>query len=304
MQTTLTLQRLAPWALHFYCGRSLRRLAVTVWLLAMGTLLGAWGLHQFALEPQRAAMQAASTVTPQPAAVNNPATNAWPARGLIDEVLLEMNRARERAGLLWGAGGLVVRPLERDATAALGRHDIAMTLNGSYASVRRMVAELLNRYPSLALVSLEARREDASHTRVEAQLRWVFVYDTGNDTAVRNLPVPVRAPIANAPADPFAAPPAAATAPRPVAPRVLPVVAPVVTPAPSAPPLPFKFLGRVSGEANSSRPQTVFLALGKQVLRVQVGDTLMGQYRVDALEEGAVRFTYLPLSEQQSLLLR
>ncbi len=299
MLISTTERWVAPWVLHFYSGRSLWRAAVAVWLLALIMLGGRWALSRLDIK----SVESVPASVDEVASVRRPAVGTWPERKVIDEVLLDMNRARERAGLQWGAGGLVVRPLDGEATGVLGRADIAMNISGTYAQLRRMVTALLNAYPTLALVSIEVRREDASRARLEAQLRWVFVHDAGQGAATYSLPMPMRAPVTEAWIDPFAAPSIVATPPKVRAPPP-PVAVPVVVPAPSAPPLPFKFLGRVSGQARSSESPAVFLALGKQVLRVQVGDTLAGQYRVDAIEEGVVRLTYLPLNERQSLLLR
>ena len=90
-------------------------------------------------------------------------------------------------------------------------------------------------------------------------------------------------------ADPFAqksfAPPAAAAAPPPPA-------------KPTAPPLPFAYLGKVIEDGKLA----VFLARGGESLSVKPGDTL-GEYRVDAVTENEIRFTYLPLKTKQSLPL-
>lgn len=285
--------------LHWHCARSLRRAVWAAWALVLPLGLGLWVQQRQALG---VAQEGALSVAVTAPTLHSEA--AWPERAQIDALLSDMNRARERLQLQWGPGGLTVRPAASEGAAALGRQDIAMSLVGGYAPLRRMVAELLNAYPSLALTSLEVRRDEVNRTRVQAQLHWVFVHALGAAESMRPA-LPVRAQVAPAAADPFAVPVVVAAAPRPTPPPPVAVVAPVVVPAPSAPPLPFKFLGRVSGQASEgAAPQAVFLALGKQVLRVQVGDTLAGQYRVDALEEGAVRFTYLPLNERQSLLLK
>lgn len=69
--------------------------------------------------------------------------------------------------------------------------------------------------------------------------------------------------------------------------------------APVAPPLPFAYIGKLLDEGAT----TVFLARGAQNLAVKLGETIDGQYRLDALNEGAVTLTYLPLAQQQTLSL-
>jgi hypothetical protein len=90
-------------------------------------------------------------------------------------------------------------------------------------------------------------------------------------------------------ADPFAqksfAPPAEAAPPQP----------PV---KPAAPPLPFVYLGKVIEDGKLA----VFLSRGEENLSVRAGDTI-GEYRVDAVTENEIRFTYLPLKTKQSLPL-
>lgn len=70
-------------------------------------------------------------------------------------------------------------------------------------------------------------------------------------------------------------------------------------PKPSAPPLPFAYLGKVIEDGKLS----VFLARGGENLTVSPGDTIGGEYRVEAVTDSEVRFTYLPLKTKQSLPL-
>lgn len=70
-------------------------------------------------------------------------------------------------------------------------------------------------------------------------------------------------------------------------------------PKPTAPPLPFAYLGKVIEDGKLS----VFLARGGENLSVSPGDTIGGEYRVDAVTESEIRFTYLPLRTKQSLPL-
>ncbi len=81
--------------------------------------------------------------------------------------------------------------------------------------------------------------------------------------------------------------------------------APQQAPAPAAapekagpPPLPFRYLGKMIEDGRLA----VFLAQGDESLSVKAGDRI-GEYRVDAVTETEVRFTYLPMKTKMSLPL-
>ena len=65
-----------------------------------------------------------------------------------------------------------------------------------------------------------------------------------------------------------------------------------------APPLPFKYLGKMVEDGKLS----VFLTNGDESITVHAGERV-GDYRVDKITEAEVRFTYLPLKTKQSLPL-
>ena len=83
----------------------------------------------------------------------------------------------------------------------------------------------------------------------------------------------------------------------PPAPPPAPVVV-LPPPAPTAPPLPFAYMG-------SYRPEgavpTYFLTSGDRVYDVKIGDTLDNTYSVDGVRSGQLLLTYIPLKIQQSL---
>jgi len=71
-----------------------------------------------------------------------------------------------------------------------------------------------------------------------------------------------------------------------------------LTPAPpSAPALPFVYLGRYA-EAGET---TFFLVKGDRVLTVRKGDLIEGHYRVDGLDGTKLNLTYVPLGTKQQL---
>jgi hypothetical protein len=68
-------------------------------------------------------------------------------------------------------------------------------------------------------------------------------------------------------------------------------------PAPTAPPLPFKLIGKSVG----SGAYEVYLARGEQVYLVREKTTIDGTYRVDKIAPPMLTLTYLPLNEVQQL---
>jgi hypothetical protein len=68
---------------------------------------------------------------------------------------------------------------------------------------------------------------------------------------------------------------------------------------PTAPPLPFAYIGKVIEDGKLA----VFLSRGSESYSVAAGDTIAGEYRVDAVSDKEVTFTYLPLKTKQRLPL-
>ena len=80
-----------------------------------------------------------------------------------------------------------------------------------------------------------------------------------------------------------------------------PPPAPVVyqpPPAPTAPPLPFAFMGSYRTQGGGA---IYYLTAGDRVYDVKVGDTLDNTYSVDGVKSGQLLLTYMPLKIQQSL---
>lgn len=73
-------------------------------------------------------------------------------------------------------------------------------------------------------------------------------------------------------------------------------VAPVRPAPPTAPPVPFTYVGQL--DAKAAKPQ-VFLSNGDQLLIVSPGDVIDSQYRIESVSESDVVLTYLPLHERQ-----
>lgn len=75
------------------------------------------------------------------------------------------------------------------------------------------------------------------------------------------------------------------------------VESPSEPPPPSAPPLPFKMLGRYVEDDT----EIVFLQYKDQSVAVQVGDLIDDLYRVENLVDGVLTLRYVPLGEKQTL---
>lgn len=82
--------------------------------------------------------------------------------------------------------------------------------------------------------------------------------------------------------------------PRPAAPVA------AAPPPPQAPPLPFRFIGRVH---DAERGNAFMLTAGERVLSVKTGDVLDGQYLVEEYRDGQLHFLYQPLNIRQTLFV-
>lgn len=75
------------------------------------------------------------------------------------------------------------------------------------------------------------------------------------------------------------------------------VQAPVAPLKPSAPPLPFTFMGKIVAEDRL----TVFLVKGERVFLAAEGDVIDGTYKLEKIEPGQLTLRYLPLETVQTL---
>ena len=77
-----------------------------------------------------------------------------------------------------------------------------------------------------------------------------------------------------------------------------PPAPPAPPPEPVAPPLPFRFVGRLD---DGGGPATYFVNNGASLLALKAGDVVDGIYRLDSVDGGHMHFIYLPLKTRQSL---
>lgn len=149
-----------------------------------------------------------------------------------------------------------------------------------------------------------------------AATAWVATGDAGDDDAAAPRPRPAPAAPAARGAESAGEPPApggnrgdwpapdelaraawgeaAPAAPAPPAPP--PPVQAAVTPAasPAPPPFPYQFVGRMSDGATRA-----VLNNAQRSAVVGLGEVVDGQWRVEAVEAGGLRLTYLPLGRPQ-----
>lgn len=71
-----------------------------------------------------------------------------------------------------------------------------------------------------------------------------------------------------------------------------------VKPVPTAPPLPFTYVGKMLEEGKSS---TVFLERQNRIFLVREGDAIDTNYRVDTIKAPVMTLTYLPLDLKQTM---
>lgn len=86
----------------------------------------------------------------------------------------------------------------------------------------------------------------------------------------------------------------------PFALRAAPQGAPQAEPAaqaPSAPPLPFQYIGKVIEQGKLE----VYVTRGDELLALTRGQKIGNEYRVDKVTSSSVTFTYLPLKMKQTL---
>ncbi len=76
-----------------------------------------------------------------------------------------------------------------------------------------------------------------------------------------------------------------------------PPQAPPPPPRPTAPPLPFSYLGRYQ----ESEALLIILVKGDRLYTVSPGEVIENTYRVDGIASGRIELTYLPLNIKQTL---
>jgi hypothetical protein len=209
---------------------------------------------------------------------------------------------------------------EVDAPAGSGvaRYRVAFPVTGTYPDVRAFLDATLASMPTVALSDLAIERRSIADASVEAQIRMTFHTSAGGNFAVPRPPTPPPPPEPGPDtSDPMPlltdTPPASARVVTPAHARALfaaqtwaaplppplPVV-PLRIPEPTAPPLPYTFIGSY---APAGETPVFFLMQGGRVTDARVGDSLDGVYQFESATEAELVFLYLPLKIRQTLPL-
>jgi hypothetical protein len=174
----------------------------------------------------------------------------------------------------------------KEAGGDMLRHEIALPFKGAYAPLRAWLAELKTRQPALAIDELSLHRNTAEAGQLEGRLRLVlFLRTRAADGAVAPAPTLPNPQFAAATGDLFAV--RSWQPPPPPAPP---------PPKPTAPPLPFKYAGKLIED----RKVRVFLTQGDTTTLVAPGDRL-GNYDIERVTTASVVLLFRPLKEQQTL---
>jgi hypothetical protein len=157
-----------------YRSWSLARHALVVIALLAGLALLAWSIltqqrlqllnQQTELAQLERALKALSTQTVPPVRNEPDFTQRWPQRDEINAVVRFLGSLAQQHQV--SLGQMTLSHTASSAQAA-GRVDIALTMNGTYASGKLLLAELLSRYPSLALQSLTAAPRSGDASRID-----------------------------------------------------------------------------------------------------------------------------------------
>ena len=123
----------------------------------------------------------------------------------------------------------------------------------------------------------------------QAPTRLVETSSPEKSSSADSLKVPDRQGLTRARGELFGAPPPPPRASAPV----------VIAQVPVAPPVPYRFAGKV----RKGGEEEVLITKGDIVFAVKVGDTLEGMYRVESIGADRIEFIYLPLGTKDRIVV-
>jgi hypothetical protein len=141
---------------------------------------------------------------------------------------------------------------------------------------------------TVALVAYEPARDEAAKSEPRES---AAPASTARGNAGEGLKVPERRALGKVRGELFGAPPA--PPPQPVA------AAPSAPAVAVAPPVPYRFAGRVRKGAE----EEFLLSKGDLIFPVKEGETLDGTYRVVAVKADGIELTYLPLGTTERIIV-
>lgn len=124
------------------------------------------------LQTEAAALERTLALSGQPAAqtLARPVLE-WPLRQSVDEVI-------QQAGLPAARSGVNIRSLsvshQAASPAARGRVNLAVSASGSYATLKAWQADVLARFPALAVQNLRMQASAGGTAALESQWTWVL----------------------------------------------------------------------------------------------------------------------------------
>jgi Tfp pilus assembly protein PilO len=252
-----------------------------------------------ALRAELAAAQGRARASPADEAAAAPAAlRALPPRADVPAIVRQLFDLAVQSRLAVDTAKYEVNATRRNGVV---RYQIAFPVSGPYPRIRAFLDETLATMPAVALGDLALERRSIGDADVEAQIKMTaYTAEAGPARA----PAP-RAPAARPASDRVVSPTYAAAlfaqrswhVPAPVK-AAPPPPPPPPPPEPTAPPLPYTFLGSY---APAGSAPVFILSRGDRVIEARPGDRLDGVYRLESAAGGQLVFVYLPLDIRQTL---
>lgn len=226
--------------------------------------------------PERATADAASLLA------------ALPSRDTLESSIAAIHHAATAQGLV--TTGAEYRS-HKESGGEMLRYEISLPLRGGYTALRGWLAELRTQQPALAIDQLSLHRTAAETDQLEGRLRLALFLRArpsaaaGAENAVAPAPTLPTPQFATASGELFATHSWQPPPPPPPPAR-----------NPTAPPLPFKYTGKLIED----KTVRVFLTQGNVTTLVAPGDKL-GNYDIVRVTTASVVVLFRPLQEKQTL---
>ena len=228
---------------------------------------------------------------------------ALPSRSDMPEVLRQLFDEARRARLSVDTARYEVSGAK---SGGLVRYQIAFPIVGPYPQIRAFLDSTLASMPAVAVTDLLLERKSVSNAEVEAQVR-MTAHAAGPGTTELSGGGAAIALTGHATSDRVVARAYAAAlfAPhswyvRPPPPPPPPPLVEPPLPEPSAPALPYTFVGSFAPGGDAP---VFFLSRGDRMIDARVGDRLDGVYQLESATGGQLVFVYLPLHIRQTLAI-
>lgn len=264
-------------------------------LAGLALFAGALAMHYAYVEPaEQQISELRSKIAKArrlPPVVNTTATDAdsvlaaLPARDTLEHALGAIHQAAAADGL-----STAVAEYRARQEGEFTRYEIALPVRAAWTPLRHWLAAVVDTQPALAVDELSLHRDNAEgeplagRVQLTLYLRRAAAADPPGESTL-----PERSELAASAVD----------APQLFAARSWqpPPPPPPPPPAPTAPPLPFKFSGRLIAEDGLK----IFVNQSNKTILVKQGDHL-GNYDVERIDKTSAVFVYRPLQEKQTMI--